>query len=649
MRKMNLMKKGLILIMAGVLLLSGCGSLTDAVKKPDAEKNEENKPEKEEYINPGEDITDVSDDESHKMILTLSKYADTIIIYDPDTEDITTFDREIVFNDLSSADQAKYRIYDKDSNSRARYQSGNNEFLFFSDYQPIEGEEYIYYVFALKLSDNSIYPVWEGNNDSYIEACEYFGGSLYIDYDLGYDDDHYLGRSEKAFVYDSTSDSFKEDESAVNSVVMEAAGKDIRLEGSVSDSDYNKNCYAHDLEEYGFILGYRDGKYVLINGKGKVADLRTPENASIYGYNKNSVMYTDYGDNYSDSRKCIFDIKTGKETLIAEKGADVSMLGQKGNCFYYAVNDEGDNYGLTHNYIYRYDSDTDETTLLYDEVKTPGSGITPGTQGFTISDSGIYYVTCDKDTLKWKRVDDESLDENIVCELSKIGLFAYGEVKCLSNKSVCPVCGTPLLGNYYEYFVLDDSFSDNADLINESLESIALIGTSVTDFNPDYDGSECEQHLEYPEHYFETNDFYISDVKMIRDDYLIVNMSGYWYGGGVHGYPLREQSLFDLGTGEIRCITDFYSGTEEDFKELIAEKTKEDYLSYDYESNPYFASDADAAYNQAYDYVSFDSGCIEFDEDGITYYYPPYDMGPYAAGYIEVFVSYEELLGRSSL
>ncbi|MCR5738992.1 MAG: RsiV family protein [Lachnospiraceae bacterium] len=36
-------------------------------------------------------------------------------------------------------------------------------------------------------------------------------------------------------------------------------------------------------------------------------------------------------------------------------------------------------------------------------------------------------------------------------------------------------------------------------------------------------------------------------------------------------------------------------------------------------------------------------------DDGIVYYYTPYEMGPYAAGYIEFNIYYVDLFNRESL
>ncbi|OQA23903.1 MAG: hypothetical protein BWY61_01344 [Firmicutes bacterium ADurb.Bin354] len=98
-----------------------------------------------------------------------------------------------------------------------------------------------------------------------------------------------------------------------------------------------------------------------------------------------------------------------------------------------------------------------------------------------------------------------------------------------------------------------------------------------------------------------------------------------------------------MRTGESVTFADLYPGTDEDFKELAAEKTRDDYNSYDEYASPYFAQDPDEVYRQAYDSSDVNSGNFEFAEDGVYMYYYPYDMGSYAAGFIEIFFTYDEL------
>ena len=75
----------------------------------------------------------------------------------------------------------------------------------------------------------------------------------------------------------------------------------------------------------------------------------------------------------------------------------------------------------------------------------------------------------------------------------------------------------------------------------------------------------------------------------------------------------------------------------------MAEKTAEDFDSYEEYEAPYFAETRVDVYDQAYEYAGIETSNIELTEDGICLYYMPYEMGPYAAGFIEINISYDEL------
>ena len=122
-------------------------------------------------------------------------------------------------------------------------------------------------------------------------------------------------------------------------------------------------------------------------------------------------------------------------------------------------------------------------------------------------------------------------------------------------------------------------------------------------------------------------------------------MDGYWYGGGAHGYPTNFQYLFDLQTGKEVSFLDFYNGTEEELKTLAATKAKEDCEKSVQEDgySMYYTDDPDSVYSDAYEYVTLDNNHMVFGKECMFLTFPPYEIGPYASGYIIVEISYEEL------
>jgi hypothetical protein len=372
----------------------------------------------------------------------------------------------------------------------------------------------------------------------------------------------------------------------------------------------------------------------------------------MMGYDSNSIIYTAFDDGYNTTGQFYFNMDTGETTEIPG-GMNTTFLNyDKGVLYYYTQSNV--EHGISKLSVTKHDFNTGEESVLFEQNTTPGAhNYIPVAEGFTLTDNRIYFTKLDdnKEKLFVCSRNSDSLDnaEDMGCVVKKFSAFEYGEVKYVNRSEYCPNCGIPLDEMYYEYFVLSPEFSDAADKINETLKAQADFATkSFDEAEVTYDESECEDHQAYPSQYNVTDDTYVDGVTILQDKYLCIDVSGYWYGGGAHGMPYENQKLFDLETGDEKTLSDFYTGTEDEFKTLIANKTVDDYNSYPEGQSPYMVDDADEIYGMAYESVRLD-GIINFAEDGITYSYEPYVMGPYASGYINIFVSYEELLGRNSL
>lgn len=637
----------LMLIGLTVFAITGCENLSEVIPPDQTAEIEDTDEEADEAEDDEDQLTTDAGETTgiERTVVVPSATSDIIYLYDPESEGLTRIDRRELAKGESESDSKIYHIYDTEPVIRSFVIGEGDGFLFFRDTVNENGESHGM-VYAVREEDGKIYEIWRGTGNSYMSTCEYYKGRMYIDYVIGYDESYKsLGDDTVSFEYDKKSDSFveKDVDPAIDTILAAALKSDAHLRKSGNLSS------AHVYDECGYLPAYMDGELVLINSQGSIRQTAGLSDGYDSYYDENHIFTVLMDYEKGTGKAYVYDIKSEELTEISdERGAD-KLLGKEGKKYYYNVPGQ-EEYGIKHNYIYEYDSETGLIRFIYDEKSTPGSSLQPGIEGFSVTDKYIFYIGFENGDTFWKtvKIDDPGLPF-VRYDISRDPVFDYGTVSYMSTTVKCPDCGTDLVCTYNEYLVLDDHVTNFADTINDYLYENAL--GFVTAENTEISDSPCEDHKEHPTWYRITNDYYVSGVHEICGHFLTVDMSGYWYGGGAHGYPYRDQYLFDLDTGEALTITDFYEGSETEFKTLIAEKTEEDFYSYDLEDygSPYFASEGGDVYEQAYEYASLDSGTIDFTEDGIIYYYPPYDMGPYASGFIEIFVPYDELLGRKSL
>lgn len=125
-------------------------------------------------------------------------------------------------------------------------------------------------------------------------------------------------------------------------------------------------------------------------------------------------------------------------------------------------------------------------------------------------------------------------------------------------------------------------------------------------------------------------------ITLLNERYLSVLANGYVYAGGAHGLPFRTPLIFDLETGEQVKGKSLFAVSQQQFGEIKINAYKE--LIEQSEKGIYW-EDALSLVEKS---IDFDGGYY-LTEDGVTFYYDPYALAPYAAGYVEVTVPYEKL------
>ena len=122
---------------------------------------------------------------------------------------------------------------------------------------------------------------------------------------------------------------------------------------------------------------------------------------------------------------------------------------------------------------------------------------------------------------------------------------------------------------------------------------------------------------------------------VVRGSIISVFMESYTYEGGAHGMPGRINYLFDKTTGKETALASLISISEEELNEKVRGLFQE-HVKDNIEE---FFGDAGETLNNKTDFIDN----FYFTEDGVVFYTTPYEIAPYAAGYTEVTVPFEEL------
>lgn len=386
--------------------------------------------------------------------------------------------------------------------------------------------------------------------------------------------------------------------------------------------------------------------------------------------NRNYTVYshTDYQeeDRYDlyDGTLILHDNRTGEEQTLftwdeksEEKRAIPLKLTEDKLYYYQSEEKQEEREVFDRKQIYSYDLETGEETFLYEAGRLAGppmNTITAGVSGFDVFQGKYYFAAMEEDSIGWAVLSEEEIGQTPaegkaypgtylpICD-EKRDFRQYGTVEGIKKTVTSDSYDIDVYEYYQECFKLDPSY-ERADRINERLKEIwegdIQYAEDAAAQELSYltgDGELDEYSLSiYPLSY----DNNLSRVEMLESDYLTVDYNGYEYTGGAHGYPYRSHYLFDLTSGEEKTLADLYQGSEEEFKDIVAQYSVQNWKD---NPDPYFGWDSEeTAYTDFHDGASLDM-LMRYGTDGIVIEYSPYEYGPYASGYIEVEIPYEAL------
>jgi len=126
----------------------------------------------------------------------------------------------------------------------------------------------------------------------------------------------------------------------------------------------------------------------------------------------------------------------------------------------------------------------------------------------------------------------------------------------------------------------------------------------------------------------------VSPIYYMDGRYFSFVQKNYDYSGGVHGMPFWVGYTFDLETGQELMLSDIIAEDDVAIKEIVTKYFTE---LYNMDPDAYW-EDADEIVRESASLMS----PFYLSEEGIVFFYGPYELAPYAGGFPEVVVPYSE-------
>ena len=619
----------LTLLLLGTLVFSGCKK-----SEPKAEEAKETQV-KEETAQEAEAPASEAETEEGDHLLW-AKEGDYLYIVDSQGNKEKTYDLK----------QIREAVGDENYSCAAVSLAGVTEgYVLFDEYTVIPGGsgKYGYVAYAVNEKTGAVENLWDSGDrdDTYIMNTGMYNGDVY---EVVKEGDTF-----REFRFAEKDGSISSEETECGEILSKAGLTNPTF--FYSDHTDSTGCLTEMFDRLGYVLAldYENNTYyrIMADGTKESVSGMPASYVEVVHYDADGITYLVQFGGEEDSEGGVFwyDNASGQVQTL-EKYASYEDGYVTIGCFdgrIYMERDESETFGHAVYHVYSLDPKSGDKEQLYVQEAVPGADTAEmsadARYGFSVIGGEIYTMAVNEDRVEWAKVSYDGEDPKYAfmdCPIRTINILTYGKVNYATVKTTCGNCGSDLYLCYDEYFELDPKYSPEADKINAALKQETENTIASTPATRDYLEDECEEHQAELQFYQETEDDRVASVEIINDKYLLVDKQGYWYGGGAHGMPYRSQNVFDLNTGEKLTVKDFFAGSEEDFKRLCAEKTREDYLSYDVDNSPYYEATPEEVYNNAYERASFDGSAIEFTKDGIFTYYMPYDMGPYASGFIDV-------------
>lgn len=414
-------------------------------------------------------------------------------------------------------------------------------------------------------------------------------------------------------------------------------------------------------------------------GEVRTEPVNVPENSmEISYYNNGSRRFTAVESAYylgyyllrdADYSLCMINQDTGEKTLLSDKVGDATIMAFNSTHFLFRdyfedflylvnkstwekdvlipVDGNANIIGMDEEWIYwqRYDDNMER--YIYERITLDGT-LTEGMfeidsfygmmedspwylMDITVLGDYIYYVgSQDYKYYLMRRNIAESWEEEVIGDafydsgIARVGTITAYRENIFSDANPDLILGTTDL----EWLVVHEHFP-GAKKINAILDA-------EQQANMDYERDIAKDMEEWAEDGMNSSiSSRVSPVFFFNERFISYTQQEYEYSGGAHGMPYWIPHTFDLHTGEELGLSFFVANEEEEFKDIVTEQFIK---MYDVEPEWYW----DNAVEIVRESVDFESP-FYLKQEGLVIYFGPYELAPYAAGFVEIVVPYEDL------
>ena len=437
------------------------------------------------------------------------------------------------------------------------------------------------------------------------------------------------------------------------------------------------NFIAEDFAKIGrtYMLNSENGHIFAFDEKGELLSEFDPGDPDIYSgdyYDDKYVFVEKEGSSMArpgDYSFVRYDVKTGGRTVICEGSREnirFDIVDIKDGYIYYLTEEKYEDESVKSRSYYRapeegfdYAKDKGEFLVTIPEY----CGVTSSYLGkefnaFSVKGNYVWYLRFFDTVKEGHRGDVAWQCVNVLdpsAPGSTITFDAVEEHKTFADYGHVEKETEARKEGDYRYFTGSMEWFTFHDEIPHSAEMNKEIKDIYERFKDYYDHVAKTAHQDvFDNGYYDLNDENgwtptysydqsFSGITEVGSHYLNLFLSDYNFSGGAHGMPGEYNYLFDKDTGALVTMRDIYKGDEESFKEIVIKYSLDDWKKGNNGYYEEYDPDREGEMRQTFaEYASIDME-MHFNNDSVSVVYQPYCVGPYASGFIEVKIPYEEL------